>query len=241
MFSVIPNIELITLTRENLFSLTRYLAYSFPREFLMDPKNPTTVFMDGTQNAGKSIFPDATAEYMLAGETTKTQSHYDLGSLSDKRQINESHTREIAFVNLFDEDFSFGGNFSDDAATIKAFQAQRRSGGVYFFANGFSNYSFSKNRIIFDLNLWILSSDATIEEINFKKPKFSNFFNQFAADEKVRGNSWVRYVAVSVESERLRQSRQFMNAMRVLSPRDPSKPPIVGENVIIPDVPAYAP
>ena len=89
-----PRIDVITESREHLFALMHYLMLSLDADFLNDPKNPVMIFLEGTQNSGKSIFPDATAECLL-GDEIETFSHYDLGSLADKRQINKAGTSSL--------------------------------------------------------------------------------------------------------------------------------------------------
>lgn len=233
-----PTARFLTITRDDLFDLTRELMGAVAPAFLTDPAQPLRVGINGTLRSGKKIIADAGRAHLLDPDTAV---------MAGKEGADEYWTGtragqacEIRFIDMaYSGRSEYSRRMTQSLATraqspmdewldysneekYAAFTGNRTAGGIDFVQNP----SFHAPQM--DLNLYI---EAHFQDtIGYDYPRHQTAAPGIRKDfvDAVRDSKWARYVEIEVNSERLQGSDEF-NAMFInLSPFCRVTEPVMG-------------
>ena len=217
--------QFLTVTRDDLFDLTRRIFSAVNDDTLRDPQRPLLVGVNGTMESGKKIIADAAVEYMYEEGTAVREGHngrdeyctglrngrfLEIDYIDTAYQDREEYSPRLQHNRLpRDADRQETQRYGEK---IYLFLRQRSEGGITFLQNAHIEMP--------QPGLSIFIEKSRGRAVKYLEPRWLDtpLPLRYEFQSLANKNFWTRFVTIDVRDERLLNDDRFMADFRAFSP-----------------------
>lgn len=212
----------VTVSRDDLFAMTRALLDVIKGGMLQDPADPVVVAVTGSGNSGKKIVADAARDALL-GESAR------MGGLEGMDEYWTGHHNgepcEVHFIDTFFYEGYSNKNihFADYAQAMGHFMDTRTQGGLTVVQNPYEVSGEPANSASAPSPALSVHIESPLGGANATPPgepprwRNDSLLSRFFAARATRA-PWLRYVEVALNDPRLQEPVSAHRAFAAISP-----------------------